>query len=437
MDSIKRYHSVQLDKSRCKGCTNCLMHCPTEAIRVRDGRAHIIAERCIDCGECIRICDYHAKVAVTDKIDTIKAFRYAIALPAPSLYGQFRNLQSVEPVLSALKKIGFDDVFEVARGADIVSRAIAQKLREPNLPRPLISSACPAVVRLIQVRFPDLIPHIVDVRQPMEVAAMIARTEFCKKQGCAPEDVGVFFITPCPAKMTAIRSPIGQQKSSVDGAISMLEIYALLRPYITHTEAEIPQAQATSYGIAWAASNGEAKAVCPDNSLVVDGIENCIRVLEEIENNKLSDLVFFEGNACTGGCVGGPLTFENNYVAKNAIRKLVANARNKCADLPAQSVPASLMTKYPLYMDAPIRPNSAIQLDSDIAVAMDKMERINQILQDLPGYDCGSCGSPTCRTFAEDIVCGYCNEMFCIHKLKDQLKVMAQQMVELAQMKRE
>lgn len=437
MDSIKRYHSVQLDKSRCKGCTNCLMHCPTEAIRVRDGRAHIIAERCIDCGECIRICDYHAKVAVTDKIDTIKAFRYAIALPAPSLYGQFRNLKSVEPVLSALKKIGFDDVFEVARGADIVSRAIAQKLREPNLPRPLISSACPAVVRLIQVRFPDLIPHIVDVRQPMEVAAMIARAEFCKKQGCPPEDVGVFFITPCPAKMTAIRSPIGQQKSSVDGAISMLEIYALLRPYISHAETEEPQAQATSYGIAWAASNGEAKAVCPDNSLVVDGIENCIRVLEEIENNKLSDLVFFEGNACTGGCVGGPLTFENNYVAKNAIRKLVANARQKCADLPAQSVPASMMTKYPLYMDAPIRPNSAIQLDSDIAVAMDKMERINQILQDLPGYDCGSCGSPTCRTFAEDIVCGYCNEMFCIHKLKDQLKVMAQQMVELAQMKRE
>ena len=436
MDAPKRYHSVQLDKSRCKGCTNCLMHCPTEAIRVRDGRAHIIAERCIDCGECIRICDYHAKGAVTDKFDTIKAFRYAIALPAPSLYGQFRNLQSVQPVLSALKKIGFDDVFEVARGADIVSRAIAQKLREPNLPRPLISSACPAVVRLIQVRFPDLIPHIVDVRQPMEVAAMIARTEFCKKHNCEPADVGVFFITPCPAKMTAIRSPIGQQKSCVDGAISMMEIYGLLRPYISQN-AEDVEAEATSYGIGWAASSGEAKAVCPDNSLVVDGIENCSRVLEEIENNKLSDLVFFEGNACTGGCVGGPLTFENNYVAKNAIRKLVDNARQQRPERPAQSVPASMMTKYPLYMDAPILPNSAIQLDSDITVALDKMERINQILQDLPGYDCGSCGSPTCRTFAEDIVCGYCNEMFCIHKLKDRLKVMAQQMVELAQMKRE
>ena len=169
----KVIHSVTLDKDLCQGCINSIKRCPTEAIRVRDGRAHIIAERCIDCGECIRICDYHAKVAVTDKFDTIKAFRYAIALPAPSLYGQFRNLQSVQPVLSALKKIGFDDVFEVARGADIVSRAIAQKLREPNLPRPLISSACPAVVRLIQVRFPELLPHRVDVRQPREVAAMV------------------------------------------------------------------------------------------------------------------------------------------------------------------------------------------------------------------------------------------------------------------------
>ena len=68
---------------------------------------------------------------------------------------------------------------------------------------------------------------------------------------------------------------------------------------------------------------------------------------------------------------------------------------------------------------------------------MQKMERINPIGEELPGYDCGSCGSPTCRTFAEDIVGGFCGEMDCIHKLKDQLKVMAQQMVELAQTKRE
>ena len=433
MSEVKRFHSVRLDKDLCKGCTNCLMHCPTEAIRVHDGRAHIIDERCIDCGECIRVCGYHAKVVETDSLSDIKKFKYSIALPAPSLYAQFRNLKDIGYVLSGLKKIGFDDVFEVARAADIVSRAIHEKLRDPNLPKPLISSACPTVVRLIQVRFPDLIPNICDIRQPMEVAADIARKEFCQKTGCAPEDVGVFFITPCPAKMTAIRSPIGQQKSCVDGAISMMEIYRALRPYVAKMQNEEGlHGESSHYGVGWASSNGESKVVCPDDSLSVDGIHNCIRVLEEIENDKFSDLVFFEGNACVGGCVGGPLVYENNYVAKNNIRKLVSAIKAKENINPVESVPVSMMNKYPLYMDAPIEPNPVMKLDDDIQVAMQKMERMNQLIDELPGYDCGSCGSPTCRAFAEDIVRGYFTETACIHKLRKQLKVMAQQMVDLA-----
>lgn len=434
MSELKRYHSVRLDKNLCRGCTNCLKHCPTDAIRVHDGRAHIIDERCIDCGECIRNCDYHAKIATTDPLSAINQFQYSIALPAPSLYAQFKNLRDAGYVLWALKQIGFDDVFEVARGADIVSRAIREKLRDPSLPRPLISSACPAVVRLIQVRFPDLIDHIVDIRQPMEVAADIARTEFCRAHECAPEDVGVFFITPCPAKMTAIRSPIGQKKSCVDGAISIMEIFGKLRPYVGKMQKEEGlEAISTYYGVGWASSAGESKVVCPENSLSVDGIHNCIRVLEEIENDKFSDLTFFEGNACVGGCVGGPLVFENNYVAKDNIRKMVSAMKAKNPADPVESVPASLMSKYPLKMDAPIEPNPVMKLDEDLNVAMEKMERMNQILEELPGYDCGSCGSPTCRAFAEDIVRGYFNEMACVHKLRDKLKVMAQQMVDLAQ----
>ena len=82
--TTNRYHSVRLDKTRCKGCTNCLKHCPTEAIRVRDGRAHIIDERCIDCGECIRICEYHAKVAVTDDLSAIHGFPTPSPCPRPA-----------------------------------------------------------------------------------------------------------------------------------------------------------------------------------------------------------------------------------------------------------------------------------------------------------------------------------------------------------------
>ncbi len=437
METKARYHSVRLEKELCKGCTNCLMHCPTEAIRVRKGRAHILDERCIDCGECIRICNYHAKIAATDSLDMLKGFKYTIALPAPSLYGQFRNLTDVGVILSALKKLGFDDVFEVPRGADVGSRAIADRMRDPTLPRPIISSACPTVVRLIQVRFPDLLPNVLDIRQPMEVAAEIARGEFCKKHGCAPGDVGVFFITPCPAKMTAIRSPLGQAKSAVDGAISMMEIYSLLRPIVSHLQKEEDMTgTSTGYGIGWATSSGETKSIFQENALSVDGIQNCIRVLEEIENNKLSDLTFFEGNACIGGCVGGPLTFENNYVAKNTIRKLVSNALARSPDTPQARVEPSLLNKYPVRMEQEIEPHSVMKLDDDITVAMEKMQRMNEILDSLPGYDCGSCGSPTCRAFAEDIVLGFASEMECIHKLKDKLQNMAEQMVELAQTKR-
>ena len=430
----KRYHSVRLDKSQCRGCTNCLKHCPTEAIRVRGGRAHIIDERCIDCGECIRICEYHAKIAVTDPLSALEKYKYTIALPAPSLYSQFKNIKDRGVILEALKKIGFTEVFEVARGADIATRAIRDRLEKPGVPKPLISSACPTVVRLIQVRFPSLIDNIVDVRQPMEIAGMVAKDEFCRKNGCSPEEVGCFFITPCPAKMTAIHNPIGHKESAYAGAISILDIYGKLRPFVNEHITVLHESEATQLGVGWGTSSGEAAAVCPGNSLCVDGIQNVSRVLEEIENDKLSDLVYFEGNACMGGCVGGPLMFENNYVAKNSLRQLV-DAMPKSD--PGQNVSRGLMQRYPLFNDEEIESNSAMQLDENIAVAIQKMDRMNEILERLPGYDCGSCGSPTCRTFAEDIVRGYCGELDCVHILKDRIRTMAQQMVELAQTKRE
>ena len=222
------YHSVTLNKERCMGCTNCLKRCPTEAIRVWDGKAKIIKERCIDCGECIRICPHHAKEAATDPLDMIHRYPYKIALPAPTLYGQFKNLASIDSVLSGLMEIGFDDVYEVARGADLVSYEISKRLKDPLAPRPLISSACPAIVRLIRDRFPELVDNIVDVHAPVEVAARVAKRNFAREHQVPEEQIGAFFITPCAAKMTAIRNPIGAEKSAVDGAISILEVYGQL-----------------------------------------------------------------------------------------------------------------------------------------------------------------------------------------------------------------
>lgn len=423
------YHSVTLNKDKCRGCTNCIKHCPTEAIRVRDGMARIIDERCIDCGECIRVCPYHAKVAVTDPLSIIYKFKHRIAIPAPTLFGQFKNLSNCNKVMFALKKVGFDDVYEVARGADFSTQLLKEKLTISDIPKPLISSACPAIVRLIQVRFPNLIKHLARVESPMEIAAQMARLEYCRRYKVAEGDVGVFFITPCAAKMTSIRNPIGSEKSHVDGAISILDLYGPLSAYMKIPDNSEQLQRASSAGLSWAVTTGESQSLGIDNYLAVDGIQNVIRVLEEIENNKMPDLDFFEGLSCTGGCVGGPLTFENGYVAKNRIRLLAKGIKNP---EPSTEELQYVKDQTDWQLNKDIIEKPVLKLDEDITAAIQKMETIERIYNNLPGLDCGSCGSPSCRTLAEDIVRGNASEMDCVFKLREKVRELAEQMIELS-----
>lgn len=221
-------HSVMLDKELCMGCINCIKRCPTEAIRVRDGKAHILKERCIDCGECIRICPHHAKKAITDPISILENFQYTIALPPPSLYGQYNNLEEQDLLLEALLGMGFDSVFEVAKAAELVSDATRRLLQTGSMKRPVISSACPAVTRLIRVRFPELIDHVLPLVAPIELAARMAKKDAVRKTGLPKEAIGCIFLTPCPAKVTATRSPVGSAHSEVDGAVAIKDIYPRL-----------------------------------------------------------------------------------------------------------------------------------------------------------------------------------------------------------------
>ena len=187
------------------------------------------------------------------------AYRYSIAMPAPTLYGQFKNVTDHKLYFGRNKKLGFDDVFETSVGADIVSGYTRRMIQKERRRRPLISSACPAVVRLIQVRFPAFTDNIVNLRPPVEVAAMLARQRFVKRAGCRPEDVGVFFISPCPAKMTASRSPLGNLSTPISGVISIMDVYGRLSAMLQKPE-EITLFCPTGWPAAWAGRSAEVNA---------------------------------------------------------------------------------------------------------------------------------------------------------------------------------
>ena len=414
------YHSVTLISSRCKGCINCIKRCPTEAIRVRNGKAYILSERCIDCGECIRVCPHHAKQAAYDSIGRLKEFRYTVALPAPALFGQFADPEPVGRVLGALRGLGFDDVFEVSAAAEMISAYTHRLMAAGVLPKPVISSACPAVTRLIRVRFPNLCRNVLPLLAPVELAARLARQRAVKATGLSESEIGVFFISPCPAKVTYARMPLGIPRSALDGVLAISDIYPRIAEAVKHHRVtDLPSASGSD-GIGWAGSGGEAAALHNDKYLAADGIENVIKVLEEVEDEKLGELEFIELNACSGGCVGGVLTVENPYVARARLQRL----RKGMPPVRSQPSPGANPDAVPdsVRWTVPLEYVPVMKLDDDVAAAMRKMQRIDTLLDELPGLDCGSCGAPSCRAFAEDVVRGMAVEGDCIFRMRERVQ---------------
>ena len=404
----KFYHSVRLDADLCMGCINCIKRCPTQAIRVRNGKAQINSKFCIDCGECIRVCPHHAKHATYDKLDVLKQYEYTVALPAPSLYSQFNNLDDVNIVLNALLMMGFHDVFEVSAAAELVSEATREYLSENPDRLPAISTACPSVVRLIRVRFPNLIPNLLPLNPPVEVAAILAAEKAMKETGLPREKIGIIFISPCPSKVTYVKSPLGTDHSEVDRVLAIKEVYPQLLSCMKAVGDDPPEIGTSGkIGISWGRSGGEASGLFTEEYLAADGIENVIRVLEDMEDQKFTNLKFVELNACNGGCVGGVLTVENPYVAEvklKRLRKYMPVARSHIEGNAEELVKWTKDVQY----------EPVFNLGNTMMESFARLNQVERLCKKLPGLDCGSCGAPTCKSLAEDIVRGEAVESDCV-----------------------
>lgn len=420
-DGVSEYvHSVALDVEKCKGCTTCLKRCPTEAIRVRDGHACIDPNRCIDCGQCILTCPYEAKKAICNKMSDIPKRKWKVALPAPALFGQFDHLDDIDTVLRGLIKCGFDDVFEVAAAAEIVSDYTRRYCRQNLDKRPIISSACPVVVRLISLKYPYLCENVLPILPPMEIAAMKAREEAKIKTGLRDEDIAIVFISPCPAKASYVHNRADGKKSNVDYVVSIRDIGFELLSLMTHEPIDDIASKTGKIGIGWASSGGEATAIFNSRYLAADGIDNVMRVLEDIDNHEMPNLDFIELNACSGGCVGGSMTFVNPFIAKARLRTLkhyLPVSQNE-----AGGDPNVIPSEYVEEGGIAYKPPRA--LDMDRAAAIGKMKEIERLYATLPGIDCGSCGAPNCFAFASDVVKGVASPDDCIYLMREQYRRM-------------
>jgi len=426
------FHSVTLDEEKCQGCTNCIKRCPVEAIRVHHGKAKIIEERCIDCGECIRCCPNHAKIGVTDTLQRLGDFEYKIVLPAPSFFAQVREEKDVDKILQAFLGLGFDEVFEVALAAEVVGYLVGAYLASNNYKKPLISSACPAALRLMQIKFPGLLEQVAPIMTPAEVAARLAKEDAARRTSIPSEKIGAFFVSPCPAKVTEMRQPLHVKKSAIDVVIGASAIYKDLVRQLTKTKSQGKELRrATSRGIAWGYLTGESRGIGSPSTLSIGGIQNAISVFEEIERGELKDVDFIELQACEGGCVGGSLNIQNLFVARMNLKNTVNRYKAKEPYFKDDEL-RKFYEEDRFRSTETILPRPIMILDDDVSRALVKMERIDQIAESLPGLDCGACGSPSCRALAEDIIRGIAFDTDCVVNLRERVKTLAEEILDLA-----
>ncbi len=403
MDTKSFHHALKIDKELCIGCTHCMRVCPTKALRVKKGKAVLDPDKCVDCGECFRKCPVHAIYIEQDDFNEIYQYKHRVILVPSVFLGQFPEDITIGEIHGHLMRIGFDHVYEVEQSCDIIEESTNKYIKE-NKPNPAISTFCPAIIRLIQVHYPTLIRHITRIKTPVELSAMYYRQKLIDR-GFDKSQIGIFYITPCAAKITSVKAPqFGDEASNITGVINMDFLYNKMRMSMNKRRLDEPVKElVTPKAIKWSLTGGENDNI-KSRGIAVDGINNVVRFLERLENEDLPSLDFLELRACDESCAGGVLNHSNRFIVAERLKNrcMHLEQEEQIKDSPTIRDYEKLLKENISIM--PIESRSIMQLDSDRKKALEKMLHVQEIMKELPKIDCGGCGCPSCKTLAKDIV---------------------------------
>jgi iron only hydrogenase large subunit-like protein len=415
---------VRIDEGQCIGCVLCMKACPTKAIRVRHKGVASIEGVCIDCGECIRICPKKAISHIPPEMECeLDARTITLVSSSTVLYAQFGEDDLPNDILLALRKMGFRHVYDQAYTNEIFSTAIelyvSEKLgeyytaRRPltrdaltedlERPWPLISPICPVVVRLIAHRHPSLMKNIPPLITPREIVAREGKRRLSERYGYKEEDIRVLHITPCHSKVISIKEPLLQSHSYLDRTIGICDVYEQVKRHLQKVEEDDVLHYSGGIGLGWSMSGGEVRGLRM-KCLAVSGLQETIRYLDKIEMGLLRDVDYVEFRICTEGCIGGPYTVADKYRAKSRLERLVRmfgiEKRVK------EAYVRSLYKKGWFFEKRPAEMVFMAEAKGDVSERIQRLNEVEKILSLLPGKECGLCGCPDCRTFAEDVVNG-------------------------------
>ena len=409
------YHAHQVITDKCKGRMTCMRHCPSQAIRVKNGKSVFSEELCVDCGTCISVCPEKAIVPITDPFVTKSVFKYRVVVPSPVLYSQFDS--GIHPYIIhlALKELGFDEVVDVNMSTAALAEILVKYIKEYKGRLPLISSHCPSIIRLIQVKYPDLVELIVPIDVPREVTAREIRQTLPDRLGLKPEEIEIIYIAPCPAKIVSIKQPAEKERSWFDGAVSIKDVYSVLFPHVVAIKENFREDQVPedfSFNAGWATLGGMTREAKMENWLAVSGLDHVMKIFDDIENSRLRNLDFVEAHVCMLGCIGGPFNIENPYIARtNSIQQQIRY--QKPIHLDNGQIEQKFGNGY-YFLEKPVLPRPTKYFDSDLVTSIKRIKEVERVYQKLRQIDCGCCGAPTCMAFAEDFVRGELELTDCI-----------------------